>query len=247
MRKVIVTGLCVLYLSAPSYGWTFTVGSALKAAKDYTEKKADHLLDLARLVPILEDMKAMDKEKAEKLENINNIVQNTARGKYFKDEVNKIYTWEIRKQVGNVEEMSSILSRNGLKYDYFKKTENAKDRYVDHLMNIQFGAPDISESTQESIKETRQEGEIADELGEEGRSKYANKLNREQLEYQKLIEDNTHQTAKWAYQTNKVFQANYDEKMRKKINYEELFPSKNKHITVKAETSFYEKLKRSLR
>jgi len=245
MRYVIAIAVSIFVIQSQLLA--ITIGTAFDIGKKIGGKYSSQFLDLARLVPLMEDMKAIDQEKARELNEIRKIVQDTATGVYYDDIIDSIYPWEYRRQVRNVEDSFDILSRNGIGEDYFDKSKSAMERYKQSVLAIELGKPEVSESTKDSIKKTRKEAETANVLGEEGRAKYNNKLNRDQLEYLELMEDNLDKISKYTYETNEIQNRKYKEEMMEKINYEELFPSSNRVITARRKTSFYDELKRTLR
>ena len=115
------------------------------------------------------------------------------------------------------------------------------------MLAIEIGESDVSETTKDKIKKTRKEAETANALGKDGREKYNNKLNRDQVELLALIEDRLNKIDQNFHETNEIQRRQYDDEMVEKINYEDLFPSSNRVITAKKKTDWYDDLKRTLR
>ena len=245
MRYIIAILMSICLTQIPLSA--ISIGTAIDLGKKIGGKYSSQFLDLARLVPLMEDMKAIDQEKARELNEIRHIVQDAATGVYFDDIVDSVYPWEYRRQVRNVESVFDILSRNGIGEDYFDKSKSALERYKDSVLAIEIGESDVSETTKDKIKKTRKEAETANALGKDGREKYNNKLNRDQVELLALIEDRLSKIDQNFHETNEIQRRQYDAEMVEKINYEDLFPSSNRVITAKKNTSWYEDLKRTLR
>lgn len=178
--------LMLFIFSMPTYaGWT----EYFTETKNFLEGKLDKFEELAKMSKILSDLKIIQKDQNQAIQDIYKDFERAASGKQLKDAWGDIYTYEHRKKLENLEDLSEIASKNVIKVDIFKKSKNWIEGYI--LTAKDYDNSDISVHTKEKISDSRKDRHVIDELTEEAKANLGLKQNQQNIEANLLTADHT--------------------------------------------------------
>lgn len=196
MRRLLSLALIVMMLSRPTQaGWIKNIVDIGTGAYDATQQS---FADLAKMVSILTDMQAINEEQNRAIQEMYAFYRRTGEGQTFKDEVDDIYTWEVRRTRRNVRALSEIGDRLALPSDYVADVE-AGISQVAH--DYYYGKPEIDESIKSNIASLQRDRNQINALSDVGRDQLLVKQNAQQVATQQQILDYTYQVAENTYKT----------------------------------------------